>query len=206
MESDIGQAFNQQLPVVAYPTLIFIGPEGDLLRKEEGARDAAELLELAQMVIDPSKDPVNGLMERYNEGEREVNFLIELASVMADRRLEIDSIVAEYWDIKGESVDFENEGDVLMFYFEDSELGDTNVDLWMDHVELAWEALGEQAYWNKIKEVIFAYIENNTNGTNKEEELAPLFIFMDTVISIDEEVELETLKSQVRDIYDSKYE
>lgn len=54
MESDAGLEFDMEYYVDAYPTLLFLNPKGEVIKRYSGALDAKEFLGLGKRVIDPT--------------------------------------------------------------------------------------------------------------------------------------------------------
>lgn len=84
METADGRTFGSKYPVSAYPTLIFLSPEGEIVIKSTGGKQADGLVDLGKKAIqgwDKSAD----YEEKYNAGDRDfdlmVNYVRELNKV-----------------------------------------------------------------------------------------------------------------------------
>jgi thioredoxin-related protein len=203
MESENGEIFDMFYDISAYPTLIFINKDGEVMKKQEGALDENDLLEMAEIVLDPSKDPIHEMLKTYNEGEKDADFLVELVAGLSERGMQYDSIVEEYF--VGKDIDFENQSDIMMFYFETSNLSDKNVEKLMAEPKLFLEKGGEQIFFSKIKEVIINELMN-VEKVDKQSELKAINKFIKKVMSADSEVDPSEWIEQVAELYDSLLE
>lgn len=54
-EQEEGAALAQKFEIAAYPTLMFVTPEGELITKSPGFRTAPDLINLGQQILDSRK-------------------------------------------------------------------------------------------------------------------------------------------------------
>jgi thiol-disulfide isomerase/thioredoxin len=87
MEKGEGPSLANLYQVKAFPTFLFIDPQGNLLHSSLGYKDASAMLTLGKEALDPSKQ-IQVLKEQYNKGERDPEFLknfsIALHSILDD--------------------------------------------------------------------------------------------------------------------------
>ena len=76
MEKPENAEFAGKYPVSAYPTLMFLDGSGKMVQKAVGAKDAEQLLELAQKVLGRA-DKSADYEKQYVEGNREPKFLLD---------------------------------------------------------------------------------------------------------------------------------
>lgn len=74
MEKPENAEFASAYPVRSYPTLIFIDGEGKIVRKEVGARDPRQLIDLGRKVLGATDD-LPELEAMYNDGKRDPEFM-----------------------------------------------------------------------------------------------------------------------------------
>jgi len=75
MEKGQGLDFRNKYPVSAYPTLLFLNGDGDVVHKAVGGKDSNALLQLAQMAM--RKDDRSGkFAEKYEEGNRDYDLVL----------------------------------------------------------------------------------------------------------------------------------
>lgn len=82
MESPQGRAFARVYPVDAYPSLLFIAPDGRLLKMNVGAVNIAKLLAIAHYIQDPASTPIPALRMRFEAGERSPAFISDYVTTL----------------------------------------------------------------------------------------------------------------------------
>lgn len=75
MEKGEGPELRAKYGVQAFPTLIFVDGDGNMVHSQEGALDVAELKVLAQTVLDPNFNSLVKMSTRFDGGERGRAFL-----------------------------------------------------------------------------------------------------------------------------------
>lgn len=76
MEKGEGVELAKKYGVQAFPTLLFMDAEGNVVHKIVGGTDAPGLIKNAEIAADPSKQ-IGAMHKRYDDGERDVTFLCE---------------------------------------------------------------------------------------------------------------------------------
>lgn len=108
MESSQGLPLAVKFNIRAYPSLLFINGAGEVVHRVTGYHDAGQLLEVGQVANDP-KERLSGLQKRYEEGERDPDFLIKLimshANAMDGKHMEP---LEAYFDTQQDWSTFEN--------------------------------------------------------------------------------------------------
>lgn len=84
METPDGRSFGSKYPVSAYPTLLFLNSEGELVKKVTGGKQAEDLIALGQTAI-KGYDKSGAYVVKYEEGDRSydlmLNYVTELNKV-----------------------------------------------------------------------------------------------------------------------------
>jgi thiol-disulfide isomerase/thioredoxin len=75
MEEGMGLSFGRDYPVSAYPTLFFMDEDGEVLKKQVGAMQAKELIQLAQMIV-RNFDRSGDYALLYEEGNRDYDLVL----------------------------------------------------------------------------------------------------------------------------------
>lgn len=78
-----GHEIMQKYSVRAFPTFLFFAPDGSIVHRMVGAGEAKEFLERASAAVDPAKQ-YYPLIEKYNKGERNPDFLRKAAMAASD--------------------------------------------------------------------------------------------------------------------------
>ena len=78
MEEGEGPGLADQYGVMAYPSLLFIDGDGELVHRAVGYHDAEPFIELGKTALDPDKR-LSSMSMRYVKGERSPEFLYQYA-------------------------------------------------------------------------------------------------------------------------------
>lgn len=179
-EKPNGAEYGQKYQVRAYPTLIFLNPDGTLIRKEAGAYGVDDFIPFVEMSLDPSKDPINGLKEKFEKGTLNQKGKVEYAQMLAERQVDFTDVVASYWKERGEAIESKKDNDMMMFYLEASRYEDAHVKAMMADAEGFSKGM-KQFYLEKVKEVIFAHSDDITKA-NVEQKKADMVAFLTAVL------------------------
>jgi len=85
--------------ITALPTFLFFGPDGQLLYKDFGYRNAADFAKLAVAALDPEKRAVYNELADYNKGQKDYSRMGELAifvKKVMGKKEKADSIAKDY--------------------------------------------------------------------------------------------------------------
>jgi thioredoxin-related protein len=86
MEKGEGPALAARYGVKAFPTMLFIGPDGRAVHTAVGYMEPARLLEQAAMAVDPALNTA-AIVERFARGDRDPAFLREYIRAMSDANM-----------------------------------------------------------------------------------------------------------------------
>jgi len=96
MEKGEGVELAQKYQVQAYPTLLYINGEGEVVHRAVGYHDADGFVELGGKALDPAKR-LGALRQRYESGERDPELLAAYAkSAMQAMSPGAEDVVADY--------------------------------------------------------------------------------------------------------------
>lgn len=115
----IGREYNAS----SLPTLLWIDHEGNLKKKVVGAIDKQTLINHANYIIHPDTDPLALKKKEFDKGNREKEFLLDYAFLLANEEKSMDFLVEAY---KKEypTFDLSNSTDFTFFYLEDIKTND----------------------------------------------------------------------------------
>lgn len=83
MEQGEGLTIQQRYKVAAFPTLLFLNGEGEVIHKALGFQDAGQFLALGKMAL-TSDQTFAAWTSRYDKGDREPKFLKEYAEKLSE--------------------------------------------------------------------------------------------------------------------------
>ncbi len=95
MEKSEGKKFKGKYPVQAFPTLYFIGPDGEVVHKQKGAQDAVNFLKIGKHVmgkVDFSKD----YAEAYEAGDRDPQLVFDYVKALNKSKKSSVLVANEY--------------------------------------------------------------------------------------------------------------
>ncbi|HJW29435.1 MAG TPA: DUF255 domain-containing protein, partial [Saprospiraceae bacterium] len=81
MEEEMGLKLRDKYPVSAYPTLFFIDEDGEVVQKSVGAKSPADILALAQLVLD-KYDKSTKYEGAYNAGDRSYDLVYHYVAAL----------------------------------------------------------------------------------------------------------------------------
>ena len=98
MEKGHGPALAVRYDVIAFPTFLFLTPDGNLIHRYAGYRSPDELIQLGEDALDPARQ-LAAMDNRYAEGDRHPDFMYEylMAKYNAMDGSHV-AIVDEYFD------------------------------------------------------------------------------------------------------------
>lgn len=96
MEKGEGFEIGARYGIKAYPTLLFLDGNGEVLHKHVGMMNPEDLIEAGKKAVDPLPKILKLQKEKYDAGERSVEFLGEFADNLQKARFPFDSVFTLY--------------------------------------------------------------------------------------------------------------
>lgn len=97
MEKGMGLEFRKKYPVSAFPTLFFIGPDGEIVQKAKGAQQVDGLIKLGQTALSKA-DNLEAYQAEYEEGKRDPAFLYRYVKALNNAGESSLRVANEYFD------------------------------------------------------------------------------------------------------------
>lgn len=117
MEKGEGIDLAKRYEVKAYPTLLFIDGNGDLVHQSRGSRPAEDFVDLGQAANDPNRQFVT-MTKRFDSGERSAEFLKLYTDALTSAGMKnFDEVAQLYMDTQDDWTTEEN----MQFIFDYSE-------------------------------------------------------------------------------------
>ncbi|RZT96424.1 thioredoxin-like protein [Ancylomarina subtilis] len=98
MESEAGKPLKETYQIKAFPTLLWLDADGNILQQMVGA-DAESLIATAKLALD-SKNNWAALNKRFEKGERDVAFLQNFIMTSANSGIDVKEAVRIYFSSK----------------------------------------------------------------------------------------------------------
>lgn len=151
MEAGEGIELAELYQVRAYPTLLFIDGDGQLVHRAVGYHDPEQFIKLGETALDPGRR-LAGMTKRYADGERSPEFLREYAIASRDAMLpDTEEVLAAYLETREDWTDEET----LQLIFETAESADSKLFSFILENRAAFEALyGEYNFASKVQGMI----------------------------------------------------
>jgi thioredoxin-related protein len=156
-ESDEGLKFTEQFPVEAYPTMYFISPEGEVLKKTTGYIDAEELLSIGTYVLNPEKSPFNMARKKLGSGNYTKHDLFEYIMAASGEEKPYSEQVKEYLG-SCEPNDLENDTVFVIYLFSEENLASPFTQYFGENYETFEVKYGEFAS-DRYVEIIESHIQ-----------------------------------------------
>lgn len=96
MEKGEGLTLRKQYGVSAYPTMMLIDGDGEVVQQIKGARGADALIDWAKKAALPNKSLTQKLQEKYDAGERDPGLMRDLIKVKSAYNEETEELMTEY--------------------------------------------------------------------------------------------------------------
>ena len=93
-----GPSISSRYGIRAYPTLLWLDGDGNLIHQRVGALDPQGLLEEAKKAMDPTPGILAKMRTEYKEGKRDVNFLSDFLNTLSAAGEKSDDVFKEYLD------------------------------------------------------------------------------------------------------------
>ncbi|MEM7040099.1 MAG: thioredoxin family protein [Bacteroidota bacterium] len=114
MEKGEGPELARAWKIRAYPTLLFIDGEGEVMHKNVGAMAAPEFLSMGEMTSQPGFMPISKMKSMYEAGDYDREFLFRYITRGMDSDLDVKDAITEYRkEMKGDKLFEENNWEVF---------------------------------------------------------------------------------------------
>ncbi len=162
-EKTDGGSLMSDFDLNSFPTMLFLSPEKELKHKIVGAESAVEIKKQAEIVLDPTKNPLYEDNQRYAKGDRDRIFVRELINKKALAG-EFPIEMAEEFFTTHPKLNLSEETELLIFYFAVKDIKNENFASFLSNasacVELNQE-LSQIIMNNYLTGVVMQSIESN---------------------------------------------
>ncbi|MEK7254689.1 MAG: thioredoxin fold domain-containing protein, partial [Bacteroidota bacterium] len=151
MEKGEGIDLSRQYGVMAYPTLLFLNKDGEIVHRSVGYQSATLLLDLGNAALDPNRN-AGGLANKYKNGDRSPELLHAYAMQLYDAMDGSYGKVAEEYLAKQQ--DWSSEKNMEFIFQMANDLDSKLFDYIVQHKQAFEQKFGEQAVAGKIEELV----------------------------------------------------
>jgi thiol-disulfide isomerase/thioredoxin len=117
MEKGEGVKLSEKYDIKAYPTLLFIRPDGTLVHLKVGAaQNVPDYIALAERALSPNECYLS-CVQRYNQGENSPEFIYNYLKVLKDAYIPVESPLNKYFATQKETDFINNPNFRIIFSF-----------------------------------------------------------------------------------------
>jgi len=178
-ELEDGAELMEKFDLGAYPTMLFLSADVEMLRMIEGLVPAETVQEEANAVVFPESTPIFQLSKRFEEGDRGQKMMQELIheSLLEDK--EHEAFVEEYMRLFPE-LDLDNTDEFIVFGAGTNDLDNENVKTFLADAEHFSEVHENLAEWKITLLIIDVVSSSKAQGDiklmeSKMEQLFPAY-------------------------------
>lgn len=141
-----GPAIASKYAVSAYPTMLYLKPDGSVVTKQVGMVDGAKLINKGMEAVDPTSSPLHQSMKAYHSSKKTnadlKNYVSQLMLSSADS---MDFYVTKYYE-QNPKLDLTDNIDFNVFYLKETNLYSPVTQDFLSHPERT----ESRAYMNKL--------------------------------------------------------
>ena len=152
----------------SYPTMLFMNPNGEVLKKIVGAVEAEEIMNASTLLVDPESSPIFQMEQKYMAGNRTQAFLQEYLMLRLENDLDVVELADEYFALFP-NLTMEDENDFIIFYMGSDDLENPKVidflansqhyaDINMEYASQKYEAILTKAILTGLELESEAYV------------------------------------------------
>ncbi|MEL6922438.1 MAG: thioredoxin family protein [Bacteroidota bacterium] len=166
MEKGEGRQLAKQYNIFAYPSLMFIAPDGSMVHRVAGYQNVDQMLDQAKVALDPD-NRLAALQRRFEEGYRDPVFLKTLTK-MKFKAVDGGHVeVAEAYMESQENMKSSKNMDFVYSYVTDTD--SKLFDFLLEHRSRFAEMYGSRRITKKIQDLIFSEVEDVRDESSLEQ-------------------------------------
>lgn len=166
-EKGDGLELMEKFELDAYPTMLFLNPDGSLIKKIVGAVEANEILSTSMGIVDPESTPLAKLTKQFESGDRSQEFLQEFLIEKISNEDDIEELAADYFK-RFPELTLEDENDFIIFYMASDDLENAMVKDFLEN-PATYIAVNEDLASQKYEAIIIDVVRKAKNARNEDE-------------------------------------
>ena len=185
-EQEEGNALMYEFDLGAYPTMLFLDPEGKLIRKIEGFVDAETVQSEANFAKFPETTEIFIQTKEFTKGKRDKRFLQDLIELALIEDQDHKSFVTEYLRLYPD-LDLNDAGEFIVFGASSNNLDDKYVQKFLANAKELSTVHGDLAQW-KISLITLNIVEQAIEKKDKssiKEEVDAIYPAYSTIMGSD---------------------
>lgn len=201
MDNDIGGEYGWQFDVSGLPALLYIDENGELIKKIDGYLDAESFASETYYILHPEEHPLTMAKNQYLAASKDRNSIYSYTQQLIENEQDATHLIAAYKSIRPK-YDLTDTMDLDMLYYEIEDLNHPLVPELIEEYDLIESKYPGRAFVFVdffIKKYAFEAVEmeDETIITNT------LFPFLDQILAHEDEVDLDVLKLEIKEFYQS---
>jgi len=165
-EQPDGESLMIDFDLNSYPTMLFLSPEKELVKKIVGAVDSDEIERVAGNVLNPESTEIFKLQKRFEAGERGREFMMDYIKETLNEGLDAVPLAIEFVELFPD-LSLEEEDDFMIFYLTSDELSDSKVKMFLESAE-KYHRLHEQYANAKVLSIIGKLVDDSVKNKDPE--------------------------------------
>ena len=149
----------------AYPSLLILDADGNLVKKRAGAMDASSLLQWGRDGVSPEESAIFKLEKRFEAGERDKPFMIEYLQQLIEEEKDTEPLVSAYLAEYPE-VELEDPNDFSIFYVGVNDLAHPALREYIANIERYHETYPDLSS-DKLLTVLQYYLELSVKASDQ---------------------------------------
>ncbi|WP_226389076.1 thioredoxin family protein [Penaeicola halotolerans] len=167
MESEAGLVFDETYPVTAYPTMFFINPDGEIVKKLVGYREVENFLNVGRWVKDPTSAPSYELSKQYATGDRSQEFLKSYIDALNEEGEDVSHLIDAYFQTLPGSA-LEDEDTFILFYQNATDINYPATEYFLVNINTYLNIYGDELMNEKVFSIIDANIIKAANNQDDD--------------------------------------
>lgn len=202
-EQGDGDMLMSDFELTAYPTMLFLSPDKELIEKIVGAVSAETIQSTAKDVLHPEQSQLVILSKQFEAGETDKEFLQEYIDVLMEKDQDFDPVVEKYIKLYPD-LDLDNDGDFFVFCLGVDDLSDELNIEFLENIERYHEIHGDVAI-GKMQILLIEVANRAKEEQNTDIIEEGLYLLYEPFASItDESISKADLKEALLEIYSSQ--
>ena len=167
-----GASLMEKFELGAFPTMLFLSSELEMLRMIEGAVDAETIQVGANAIIFPESTKIYKLTKRFEDGERDKQLMLDLIRETLYEDQDADAFVAQYMKLYP-NLNLDNEDEFIVFGAGSNDLENVHVQQFLSKPDHFLELHGHLTQW-KITLLLLDIIDKAAQFDDPASMKAPL--------------------------------
>jgi thiol-disulfide isomerase/thioredoxin len=152
MEKGEGVTLAAKYGIRAYPTLLWLDADGEVVNKVVGGQDPVSFINSAKKVTDPTPGILSGMKKKYDAGEREIGFLRDYMGTMLSSGVPYEPVFKEFLT-KGTAAELAQPENAKAIFNLTNDIKSDGLAFLVKNKKFYTELMGEPSYTAKVNSI-----------------------------------------------------